>query len=110
MVLYVSSQPNSLCSNFWSNMYKCITIFQSFNIIKNSSLYDLLQSIDNTMFHNPFVDQYRFHYSNPSVNENDETLDPYVTINVDDDVDNDIIPLIYEFKDAFESIFVVSHK
>jgi hypothetical protein len=33
-----------------------------------------------------------------------------VTINVDDDVDNDIIPLIYEFKDVFESIFVVSYK
>jgi hypothetical protein len=61
IVLYVRSQPNSLCSNFWSNMYKCITIYQSFNIIKNNSLYDLLQSIDDTMFHNPFVDQYRFH-------------------------------------------------
>lgn len=31
-----------------------------------------------------------------------------MTINVDD-VNNDIIPFIYEFKDAFESIFVVSH-
>ena len=32
-----------------------------------------------------------------------------MTINVDNDVDNEIIPLIYEFKDASGSIFVVSH-
>jgi len=65
-----------MCPDFWLNMYKCIIICRSFNIIKNNLLSDdLLQSIDDTMFDNSFVDQHRFHYYNPSVNENDKTLD-----------------------------------
>jgi hypothetical protein len=58
---------------------------------KNSLLLvDLLQRIDDTMFDNPFDDQHRFDYFEPSDNEDDETLDPNVIVNDNDDVDNDI--------------------
>jgi len=46
--------------------------------------------INNTIFDNSFVDQHKFHYSNPSYNENDETLEPSVILNIDDNVDNDV--------------------
>jgi hypothetical protein len=35
---------------------------------------DLLKRIDDTMFDNPFADQYRFDYSEFSDNRDDETL------------------------------------
>jgi len=46
-------------------------------------------------------------------NEDDDILDPNVTVNIDDndndDVDNEIIHLVPEFIDVFGSNFVVSH-
>jgi hypothetical protein len=47
------------------------------------------------MFEKFFIDQRRFDYYKPSDNE--------------DDVDDEIIPLISEFGDAFRSSFVASH-
>jgi hypothetical protein len=47
------------------------------------------------MFDNLFVDQHRFDYYKPSDNE--------------DDVDDEIIPLVSEFKDAYRSSFVISY-
>jgi len=47
------------------------------------------------MFDNLFVDQHRFDYYKPSDNE--------------DDVDDEIIPLVSEFEDASRSSFVISH-
>ena len=55
---------------------------------------DLLQRIDDTIFDNFFVD-HGFDYHKPSNNE--------------DDVDDEIIPLVSEFEDAFRYSFVVSH-
>ena len=42
------------------------------------------------MFDNPFDDQHRFDYFEPSDNENDDMLDPNVMVNDDDDIDNDV--------------------
>ena len=42
-------------------------------------LDDLLMRIDDTMFDNLLVNQYRFDYFEFSDNENDEILDPNVT-------------------------------
>jgi len=47
------------------------------------------------MFDNPFVDQQRFDNSEPNDNE--------------DDVNDEIIPHVPEFGDAFGSNFIVSH-
>jgi len=55
----------------------------------------LLQRIDDNMFNKFFIDQRRFDYYKPSDNK--------------DDVDDEIIPFISEFGDAFRSSFVVSH-
>jgi hypothetical protein len=41
------------------------------------------------MFNNPFYYQYRFDYFKTSDNEDDEMWDPNLTINVDDDVDDE---------------------
>jgi hypothetical protein len=41
------------------------------------------------MFNNPFSYQYRFDYSETSDNEDDEMWDPNLTINVDNDVDDE---------------------
>lgn len=66
---------------------------------------DLLQRIDDTVFDNPFTNQHRFHYYDHSGNKDDEMLDP----NIDDDVDNEITPLVLEFKDVFGSPFAISY-
>jgi len=42
------------------------------------------------MFDNLFADQHRITYSKPCDNEDDETLDPNMMVNVDDDVYNDV--------------------
>ena len=42
------------------------------------------------MFDNPFDDQHRFDYFEPSDNENDDMLDLNVMVNDDDNVDNDV--------------------
>jgi hypothetical protein len=73
--------------------------------------------INNTMFDNSFVDQHKFHYSNPSYNENDETLEPSVILNIDDNVDNDvevdiddeIISHVSKIRDIFGFLFDVFH-
>jgi hypothetical protein len=71
----------------------------------NLLLDDLLQMIDDTMFINPSTDQHRFEYFKPSDNEDDELLDPNVIINDNDEM----IPPVPEFRDAFRSSFVVFH-
>jgi len=70
--------------------------------------------INDTMFDNLFIDQHIFDYSEPIDNEDDETLEQNVTINVDVDIDvvndNDkMIPQTHEFRDVFGSSFVVYH-
>jgi hypothetical protein len=73
--------------------------------------------IDNTMFDNPFVDQHRFHYFDPSDNENDEMLEPSVILDIDDNIDNDvevdvddeIISHVPKIRDVFGSSFDASH-
>jgi hypothetical protein len=73
--------------------------------------------IDNTMFDNPFADQHRFHYFDPSDNKNDEMLEPSVILNIDDNIDNDvevdvddeIISHVPKIRDVFRSSFDASH-
>jgi len=64
MILYVSSQPKSLCVPTSGQI--CISVSQSIgssksvNKRKNSLLSDdLLQGINDTMFDNPFTNQQR---------------------------------------------------
>jgi hypothetical protein len=57
------------------------------------------------MFDNSFVNQYKFDYSKPSDNKDDEMLDPNVKVNVDDK----IIPYVFKFRDVSGYSFVVSH-
>lgn len=57
------------------------------------------------MFDNSFVNQYKFDYSKPSDNKDDEMLDPNVKVNVDDK----IIPYVSKFRDVSGYSFVVSH-
>jgi len=66
--------------------------------------------INDTMFNNLFICQHIFDYSKPIDNEDDETLEQNVTINVDIDAVNDddkMIPPTPEFGYAFGSSFVV---
>jgi hypothetical protein len=70
------------------------------NLLSN----DLLQMINDTMFDNIFVDQYRFNYSKASDNEDDDILDSNMMINVD--VDDEIIPPAPEFRDFFGLILL----
>jgi len=60
---------------------------------KNSLLSDnLLQTIDDTIFDNSFANQHQFDYSKSSNNKYDETLNPNMTVNVDnDDIDEEMI-------------------
>jgi hypothetical protein len=81
----------------------------------NLLLDDLLQRINDTMLNNPFVGQHIFDYFKTSDNEDDDTLDPNDLLqgqnddDVDSDVDDEIIPHVPEFRDAFRSSFVVSN-
>jgi hypothetical protein len=67
------------------------------------------------MLNNPFVGQHIFDYFKTSDNEDDDTLDPNDLLqgqnddDVDSDVDDEIIPHVPEFRDAFRSSFVVSN-
>jgi hypothetical protein len=73
-------------------------------------LVDLLQRINDIMFDNSFADQHRFNYSEPIDNGDDDTLDLNVMVNDgDNDVNDEIIPHIPEFMDAFRSSFVISN-
>jgi hypothetical protein len=68
--------------------------------------------INDIMFNNLFICQHIFDYSKPIDNEDDETLEQNVTINVDIDVVNDDDKMISptpEFGYAFGSSFVVYH-
>ena len=51
-------------------------------------------------------DQHKFNYLELNDNEDDDTLNPIVILNV---VDDEIIPSIPEFEDVFSSSFVMSH-
>ena len=84
---YVSSRPKSVC------VLISASPTNSVDRGKNSLLlYDLLQIIDYNMFNNYFANQYRFDYYEPSDNEED---------------DDEIIPPVPEFRDAFVSSFIV---
>jgi len=64
------------------------------------------------MLDNPFADQHRFDYFEPSDNEDDDMLNSNVMVNDDDDDDDDddeIIPSIPKFIDVFWSSFNVSN-
>ena len=63
--------------------------------------------IDDIMCHNQFVDQHRFCYSKPSKNEEDGTLE--LDLNMIVNVDNDIVPLVPKFEDAFRFSLTISH-
>jgi hypothetical protein len=56
----VNSQPKSVYVSTSANPSNSISTGK--NIVLSD---DLLQIIDDTMFDNPFVDQYRFNYSEP---------------------------------------------
>jgi len=62
--------------------------------------------IDDIMFDNPFADQHRFDYFEPSDNEDDDMLNSNVMVNDDDD---EIIHFIPKFIDVFWSSFDVSN-
>jgi hypothetical protein len=68
-------------------------------------LDDLLQKVNDTLFDNPFADQHRFDYFEPSDNEDDDMLNSNVMVNDDDE----IIPSIPKFIDVFWSSFNVSN-
>ena len=57
------------------------------------------------MFDNPFADQHRFDYFEPSDNEDDDMLNSNMMVNDDDE----IIPPIPKFIDVFWSSFDVSN-
>ena len=66
------------------------------------------------MFDNSFANQHIFHYYELYANDNEETLDPKMTINIDNNVDNEvednvnnkIIPCVLESGDAFGFTFL----
>jgi len=57
------------------------------------------------MFDNSFANQYRFNYLEPTDNEDNDTLDPNMIVNNDDE----IIPLVPKFKDVSRSSFIISN-
>lgn len=62
------------------------------------------------MLDNPFANQYRFDYFKPVDNEDNDTLNPNMMVNNDDDVDDDkIIPLVSRFGDVSRSSFIISN-
>ena len=69
--------------------------------------------INDIMFDNLFVNQHKFDYSEPIDNEDDDTLQQNMTINIDvdvvDDDDGKMIPLVPEFEYVFRSSFVIYH-
>ena len=73
---------------------------------KSSLLSDLLYMINDTMFDNLFVDEYRFDYFKPSDNKNDDMLNSNVMVYDDDD---EIIPHILKFINASGFSFDVSN-
>jgi len=103
--LYMSSRPKSLCVPTF------ICPLKLFSKGKNNLLLDdFLWNINDTMFYNSFANQHIFHYYELRNNENEETLDPKITINVDnkveDNVNNKTIPCVPEFRDVFRFTFL----
>ena len=94
MILYVSSWLESVRVSTSTGLSNSISKGKN-----NLLLDDLLQSIDDIMFDNSFVDQHIFDYYEPSDNKDD----------VDNDVPDEIIPHVHEFRDASRFSFVVSH-
>jgi len=77
---------------------------------KNNLLSDdLLRRTNETMFDNSFINQHRFDYSESSDNEDDETLDLNIIINIDDDAGDKIIPHVHEFENASGFCYTSSH-
>jgi len=74
MILYMSSRSKSLRITTFASPSKSVSRGKN-----NLVLDDLLMRIDDTMFDNLFVNQYRFDYFEFNDNENDEILDPNVT-------------------------------
>jgi len=70
----MSSRSKSLCITTFASPSKSVSRWKN-----NLVLDDLLMRIDDTMFDNLLVNQYRFDYFEFSDNENDEILDPNVT-------------------------------
>jgi hypothetical protein len=103
MILYVNSRPKFLYVSTFADLSNPVSKGKN-NLLSN----DLLQMINDTMFDNIFVDQYRFNYSKPGDNEDDDMLDSNMMINVDvdDDVDDEIIPPAPEFRDFFGLILL----
>jgi len=61
------------------------------------------------MFDNSFINQHRFDYSESSDNEDDETLDLNIIINIHDDAGDKIIPHVPEFENASGFSYTSSH-
>jgi len=57
------------------------------------------------MFDNPFANQDRFNYLEPTDNEDNDTLDPNMIVNNDDE----IIPLVPKFENVSRSSFIISN-
>jgi len=74
MILYMSSRSKPSCITTFASPSKSVSRGKN-----NLVLDDLLIRIDDTMFDNLFVNQYKFDYFKFSDNENDEILDPNVT-------------------------------
>jgi hypothetical protein len=91
MILYVNSRPKFLYVSTFVDLSNPVSKGKN-NLLSN----DLLQMINDTMFDNIFVDQYRFNYSKPGDNEDDDMLDSNMMINVD--VDDEIIPLLLKLE------------
>jgi len=85
MVLYMSNQSKFIFVVTYAGPLKSVSKDKN-NLLSD----DLLQMIDDTIFGNLFVDQHRFDYSEPSDNEDDDTLDPNMTVNIDEDVVHDV--------------------
>ena len=61
------------------------------------------------MFNNSFTNQHRFYYSDPSDNKDDEMLVSNVIANIDDDVNDKLIPHVLEFGNSYGFIFAIFH-
>ena len=84
--LYMSSRPKSLCVPTFVCPLKLVSRGKN-----NLLLEDSLWNINDTMFDNSFANQHIFHYYELSDNENEETLDPKITVNVDNKLEDNVI-------------------
>ena len=61
------------------------------------------------MFDNSFTDEHRFDYFDPNDNEDDEMIEENMKVNIENDIDDKIVPYIHKSEVASRSIFIVSH-